>query len=65
MDPYAEEVYQALMIFHHAMGNLSMITKTYELCRTRLEKELDALLREETCDLYKQLVLPKHDVRLA
>lgn len=63
-DPYAEEVYQALMVFHHAMGNLSMITKTYELCRTRLEKDLDCLLSEETTDLYKQLVLPGQNVHL-
>ena len=63
-DPYAEEAYQALMIFHHAMGNLSMITKTYELCRGRLEKDLDCLISDETTDLYKQLVLPRQNIHL-
>ncbi len=63
-DPYAEEAYQALMIFHHAMGNLSMITKTYELCRGKLEKDLDCLISDETTDLYKQLVLPRQNIHL-
>jgi DNA-binding SARP family transcriptional activator len=64
IDPYAEEVYQALMIFHHTMGSISMITKTYDLCKRKLETDLDCLLSDETTDLYKQLVLPKQDVQL-
>jgi LuxR family transcriptional regulator, maltose regulon positive regulatory protein len=55
-DPYAEEMYQALMIFHNAAGNRSMIVKTYEQCKARIENELDALLSEETTELFKQLV---------
>ncbi len=54
--PYAEEMYQALMIYYNAIGNKTMIIKTYEQCRENIEKELDSLISDETSDLFKQLL---------
>ncbi len=56
VDEYAEEIYQMLMIFHNAMGNKSMIIKTYEQCKAKIEAGLDMLVGEETTELFKQLI---------
>ncbi|MBI5551429.1 MAG: hypothetical protein HY911_07965 [Desulfobacterales bacterium] len=57
VDPYVEEMYQALMMFHHAAGHRSMVIKTYEMCKARIEKELEVVLSEETTELFQQLTV--------
>lgn len=56
VEQYAEEIYQMLMIFYNAVGNKSMIIKTYEQCKTNIETGLDVLVSEETTELFKQLI---------
>jgi DNA-binding SARP family transcriptional activator len=53
-DEYAETMYQLLMKSYGQAGERSMVIKTFERCRQKIEVELDCPLQKDTLEIYAQ-----------
>ncbi len=56
-DEYAEDIYQLQMKLYNMAGNRSMVIRTFELCKKKLETELESPISEETEKVYKQIIM--------
>lgn len=55
-DPSCEEAYRSAMMAYAELGDRPAISRTYEKCRTSLQKELDLEPANQTSELYRQLI---------
>ena len=56
IDQYAEDIYQTLMKMYQQTNNKTLLKKTYEDAKQKLENELDSPLSQETEKLYIELM---------
>jgi LuxR family maltose regulon positive regulatory protein len=56
IEPSIEELYQRLMRYHAALGNKSMLMKTYDSCKKAIVDELGYPLTQKTKRLYADLM---------
>lgn len=55
VDKYAEDIYQRLMTYYHAVGSQKMVHATFIKCRDSVAKELDVPLAHKTVALHQTL----------
>jgi DNA-binding SARP family transcriptional activator len=55
-DPYAEDVYQQLMLIHGVTGNRAMVKKIYDRCRRNIVEGLGCALSPETEEIADELL---------
>ena len=55
-DPLHERAYQALILVHGQLGQLTQVRRWYQLCTTRLRDELDVAPDQTTKELYARAV---------
>ncbi|MCP4757791.1 MAG: hypothetical protein GY866_43585 [Proteobacteria bacterium] len=58
VDPYAEDVYRRLMIYHLHNDSQKRAKEVYERCRKHLAEGLDCSVSPETESLYRQIDRP-------
>jgi two-component SAPR family response regulator len=57
VDPYQEDIFRRLMLYHFELGNRKEIRSAFELCRKNMEENLGIPLAHETKELYRRLSL--------
>jgi LuxR family transcriptional regulator, maltose regulon positive regulatory protein len=56
VDGYAEDIYRLLMIFYWKIGDKFRMTRTFKLCKEKIESELNCRLSKETEQLFRKSV---------
>ncbi|SCL14664.1 Transcriptional regulatory protein, C terminal [Micromonospora nigra] len=56
IEPYREETYRILIAVHGHLGHLSQAQRWYEICSTRLRRELNVDVDESTNRLHRQAI---------
>ena len=55
VDPYQEDIFRKLMLYHFKLGNHKEVRSVFEFCRKNIENDLGAALSPETKEIYRKL----------